>query len=319
MRVIEARNVNDAYHQGMNLIRHEGEEVMTRNGLAYKTPFPVTTVYTHPMERVLFDEYRDANPFFHFFEALWMLAGRNDVDFVKRFASKMGDFSDDGQTFNAAYGYRWRTHFEHDQIHEAIQLLRKDPNTRRCVIGMWDPSYDLGLNSKDIPCNLAVKLCIVKGCLEMYVFNRSNDIIWGCYGANMVHMSFLQEYVASHLGCDVGKYYQISTDYHAYKDVFDSKIETIERFPKISDIDPYTFSSMVYAMSDALDGKFDQDLQDFFKGKETAFFSGYFICVVAPMLHAFNTWKKSRTISVDGIMAGDWALAVTQWMQRRTI
>ena len=133
----------------------------------------------------------------------------------------------------------------------------------------------------------------------------------------MVHMSFLQEYVASHLGCDIGKYYQISTDYHAYKDIFDNKIEKLSF---LSPMDRYTYMpDMVYGMSDALDGKFDQDLQDFFKGKETAFFSGYFISVVAPMLHAFNTWKKIRTIAVDGIMAGDWALAVTQWMQRRTI
>jgi thymidylate synthase len=321
MKVIHARNVNDAYYQGMHLIRHEGEEVMTRNGLAYKTPFPVTTIYTHPMERVLFDTFRDANPFFHFFEALWMLAGRNDVAFVSQFASKMGDFSDDGQTFNAAYGYRWRSHFGQDQIHEAIKLLRTDPNTRRCVIGMWDASYDLGLNSKDIPCNLGVKLCIVKGCLEMYVFNRSNDIIWGCYGANMVHMSFLQEYVASHLDCDIGKYYQISTDYHAYKDVFDKKVENLDLDTWMEGVlggDPYLEALVTpYGMSDDSDGRFDQDLKDLFNGKESAFFSYYFINVVAPMLHAFHTWKKFRYISVDSIVAQDWKLAVTEWMTRR--
>ena len=34
-----------------------------------------------------------------------------------------------------------------------------------------------------------VKLC-------MTVCNRSNDMLWGAYGANVVHMSMLQEFVA---------------------------------------------------------------------------------------------------------------------------
>ena len=50
----------------------------------------------------------------------------------------------------------------------------------------------------------------------MTVSNRSNDIIWGTFGANAVHMSMLHEYVASALMLHVGKYTQISDSFHAY-------------------------------------------------------------------------------------------------------
>jgi hypothetical protein len=40
---------------------------------------PVVTCYSAPTQRVLFSPMRDANPFFHLMEALWMLAGRDDV------------------------------------------------------------------------------------------------------------------------------------------------------------------------------------------------------------------------------------------------
>ncbi len=318
MLVINARNVNDAYHLGMELVQRDGELIDTRNGPAYKVPRPVTTAYRCPMERVLFNDKRDANPFFHFFESLWMLAGRNDVAFLTQFVGRMSDFSDDGQTFNAAYGFRWRAHFEQDQILEAIKLLKKDPGTRRCVIGMWDPSFDLGLNSKDIPCNLAVKLAIIKGKLEIFVFNRSNDIIWGCYGANMVHMSFLQEYVAGHLGVGVGTYYQVSADYHAYQGVFDDKILGICDEPK-----DYYDRIEPYPIGDISGGDFDSDLHDMFNGKTAGFVSPFFTDVAGPMLDLFFTWKRDRSnktaiLSKNGwILASDWAVGCKEWLERR--
>ena len=51
----------------------------------------------------------------------------------------------------------------------------------------------------------------------MSIVNRSNDMIWGAYGANAVHMSMLLEYMAAMTGFQVGIYYQISNNLHAYK------------------------------------------------------------------------------------------------------
>jgi hypothetical protein len=121
---IKVRNVNEAFSdifwkmKAMNL-----EPEQTRNGPAYVMPEPVTTIYTHPDERVLFNRKRDCNPVFHLMESIWMMAGRNDVAFLSQFNKNMVNFSDDGVTFNAAYGYRWRHHFGFDQIRAVIKTL----------------------------------------------------------------------------------------------------------------------------------------------------------------------------------------------------
>ena len=221
MQVIKARNVNDAYNSALWTMKMIGIKEQTRNGIALVAPYPIATVYNDPVERMLFDPKRDANPFFHVAEAIWMLAGKNEVGFVKRFASNMQTFSDDGHTLNGAYGARWRDYFEYDQITEVIKLLRKDRHTRRAVLGMWDPANDLtDQTSKDLPCNTHIYFRVNQGYLDMTVCCRSNDIIWGCYGANAVHMSYLQEFIALSCGFKVGTYTQISNNWHVYEHHF---------------------------------------------------------------------------------------------------
>jgi hypothetical protein len=77
MHVINARNVNEAYVVGLGYLRAYGKEQNSRMGKVLVVDHPVCTTYERPYERVLFNSERDANPFFHFMESLWMLAGRN--------------------------------------------------------------------------------------------------------------------------------------------------------------------------------------------------------------------------------------------------
>ena len=111
MRVIKTRNVHDALPKGLDLLYGEHYKQDSRNGTVYKAKSPVCTVYDNPQERVMFWPERDANPFFHFMEGLWMLAGRNDLEFVKQYNKGMARYSDDGETLHGAYGWRWRNWF----------------------------------------------------------------------------------------------------------------------------------------------------------------------------------------------------------------
>jgi hypothetical protein len=198
-------------------MRKEGVLRHTRNGDAYVLPCPLTTVYLSPRERVLRWARRDANPFFHLMEALWMLAGREDVAFVDEFNSKIKGYSDNGVTFNGAYGYRWCQYFGYDQVNLIISQLKANPDCRRQVLQMWDAARDHGSASKDVPCNTnAYPQINVEGQLDLMVCNRSNDLIWGAYGANAVHFSVLQEYMAAAIGVPVGAYYQVSMNTHLY-------------------------------------------------------------------------------------------------------
>src|SRR4051812_24359480 len=106
---IRVRNVAHALTIGINAMQWpEVRNVSPRGSPTLEYPEPVITHYARPLERVLFSPDRDANPFFHFFEALWMLAGRDDVEFLAALLPRMQEFSDDGVRLAGAYGYRWK-------------------------------------------------------------------------------------------------------------------------------------------------------------------------------------------------------------------
>jgi thymidylate synthase len=222
MKVITANDVYNGYRKGLRYLHEEGVEENSRNGPVLVSPVPVTTMFMNPRNRVLLDPVRDCNPFFHMMESIWMFAGRNDVKFVAQFNKRMAQFSDDGMEFNAAYGHRWRYWFGRDQIDDAYMELLRNPESRRCVIAMWDPQNDGVGESKDFPCNTHIYFRVrtepyhnVKA-LDMTVCNRSNDIYWGLYGANAVHLSMLHELMANSLGLHLGIWYQVSNNYHLY-------------------------------------------------------------------------------------------------------
>lgn len=232
------RNVNQAFSEifwKLKVMNLEPEN--TRNGPALVYPEPVTTVYRYPFERVLFHKGRDANPIFHLMESIWMLAGRNDVAFLTQFNRRMSDFSDDGKTFNAAYGHRWRKHFGRDQLDDVIKLLRRDPATRQAVVQIWDDA-DLTKKTKDKACNTQVIFDTRHNRLNMTVYNRSNDIWWGAYGANAVHFSILQEFVAGAVGMHLGVYRQVSNNLHLYTELYDAA-KYLQDPPSIYDYDYY--------------------------------------------------------------------------------
>lgn len=212
------RNVNSVWPQALRYLRDEGKARESRNGPVMEAAEPVLTRYDRPEERVLFDPIRDANPFLHLFETLWILAGRDDVAWPSQFAARLKDYSDNGVTFHGAYGRRLRYSPMGDQLARAVQLLANDPASRRVVLTLWNPVLDLGKDSKDLPCNTQLYVKVRDGALHMTVCNRSNDIVWGLYGANVVQWSMLQEYLASKLGLACGPLTTLSDSFHAYAD-----------------------------------------------------------------------------------------------------
>jgi hypothetical protein len=177
---------------------------------------PVLLTLHNPTHRVVFDPVRDANPFFHMAEAIWMLGGGQGLEFVQNYNSGMARYSDDGATLHGAYGHRWRKHFYRDQILETIDLIDADPNTRRAYISMFDAEVDHG-DKLDIPCNVGINFRVNgRNELDMTVFNRSNDVIWGALGANVVHMTILHELIAHATGHPIGVYRVSTACLHGY-------------------------------------------------------------------------------------------------------
>lgn len=347
MHVLQVVDVNEALPRGMAYLRDVGEVQQTRNGPALVAPGPVATVYSHPRHCVLFDAKRNANPFFHLLESLWILAGRDDVRSLSMLLPRMADYSDDGMTFHAPYGYRLRKHFDFDQIEAAIELLKTEPNTRRCVLQIWDARSDLNAVSRDLPCNDMVMLSLreLAGLtyLDMTVCNRSNDIVWGAYGANAVQFSMLQQYIACSIGVEVGKYTQFSNNYHAYveNDYVKWFLTNYKAGMPIFGDTPYDRVEDGVAYSHVLfypDGKqfFDTDLQRLWwlvpdiesDRKERLevwgsavyrehWASPFFRSVVVPMVHAYVTRNLDFLVGVPASSpAIDWLLAGYEWLLR---
>ena len=328
MHIIRVRNVNAALPAGLKLLAERGREQDSRVGRVRSLPEPCTTVYERPEERVLFWPARDANPFFHLFEALWMLGGRNDLAFPKRFNKRFDAYSDDGVTVHGAYGHRWRSHFGLDQVEGVVNLLGREPTSRRAVIAMWDPAADLGRVSRDLPCNTTLYPRVREGCLDLTVLCRSNDIIWGAYGANAVHMSMLQEYLAGRLGVEVGCLYQVSNDYHAYLDVFEPLRRALEEEPG-SHLwhDAYELGT-AYPFKLLQNGEdwrdWHQDLSLFLDSPHAyGFNTAFFRQVVMPLFAAWRGHEvrdyTAALANAERCAATDWRLAATGWLERRAV
>lgn len=211
---------------------------------------------------------RKFNPFFAMAEVVWILAGRNDVDFISYYNSKIKDFSDDGVTFHGAYGHRFRAYpmlvsLEGelyadcvDQIALVIARLRKDPQTRQAVLGLWNPSLDLKDGSKDYPCNNLCYFSQRDGALDMSVVRRSNDMVWGL-PYNQVQFYFLHAMIAGALGAEMGHYNEFVQNMHVYLDNYKDTLSNIERKLGVDEaiaIEP----SQIYRSPAALDRRISE-------------------------------------------------------------
>lgn len=324
MKVIHARNVHEALPLAVDLLLTEGTRRDSRNGPVYVMDCPVTTEYAMPEERVLFWPERDANPFFHLMEALWMLGGRRDVKFVAQFAGNMASYSDDGKDFHAAYGHRWRKAFRFDQLKAIASNLRANKEDRRQILGVWSPELDMSMEQgkmKDLPCNTTAHFQINdKGSLDMTVFCRSNDIVWGCYGANAVHWSMLQEYMAFRCDVSMGRYWQVSSNWHGYV----KTLEPLRGLPYLPS--PYYLGNTgVFPLLQPGERAdvFDQDVDMFLdEGANVIGYRSMFIRKVAvPVLQAWRAYKDQKHAValeiLDRCLADDWRMACQEWVVRR--
>lgn len=383
------RNVNDAFN-GLVTLFANGSAVTpslarstSRVGDVLYIQEPVTITYTHPRERVLFNQARDCNPFFHMYEALWMLAGRRDIAGPAYYTKNYRNCVQDGDNpyANGAYGYRWRhaspalasveSYYDKregtimgglvnwpndiDQLKLIVSQLKAKPDSRRAVLQMWNVEDDLLKidTSKDVCCNTHAYFALREGghcgycydgspssrrhsdpdsagCktkyLDMTVCNRSNDLIWGALGANVVHFSMLQEYLAACIGCEVGVYNQFTNNLHVYTNRFES-----EKWLSDLSADRYVWESQgrkplhtVPLVKDP--ATFDHECTEFAErhGKD-AMYGDYqepFLRDVAqPMCLAFHAYKNGkRTDAVTmcvGIEADDWRIASRNWLFKR--
>jgi len=311
---IHGRNVPLAYVEGFWKFRAMATSTDTRNGEVMVLPEPVYLTIDFPDERVLTDPVRDANPFFHVMEFVWMMAGSNDAHWLSQFNKRMMDYADDG-ILRGAYGWRWAN--PSPQLPDTISLLQTTPETRQAVLTMWDPVYDgARASTSDRPCNTTIYFKVREtDDLDMCVMNRSNDYVWGMMGANAVHLTLLHEFVAKASGYKLGEYHVFSNNVHIYTGLpkFEEIYNTVEKHniymgPKR--VHPFP---VINYMGDF--PLFMRECQDFLEGGSN-FKSEWLQYVAYPMRMAYLDRAK-RGYWIQEIAAEDWRRAAREWHERR--
>jgi len=315
--MITSRNVNGAFHTAWWRFKTGAVEEDSRNGPVLVMADPVLTTYMRPTERVLFDDRRDANPVFHLVEALWMLAGRDEVKFILPFNSRYDQYAESDGTVHGAYGARWRQTFGMDQILAVIDILKRDPNSRQAVIQMWSSDIDLGADVKDKPCNTHIYFDGRQGRLNMTVCCRSNDMLWGAYGANVVHFSMLQELIAWGTGLAIGEYRQFSNNFHVYTDL--PMVREFLRDPPEMD-DPYAGSAVIATpmfVGDETVQDFLLDCGEMFLEERLTPRTVFFRDTAWPLVDAYIARKVGLSVKPSMEFITDWHVAFSTWVARR--
>lgn len=229
--VAKAETFSRVYPQINEYVMNNSEWKESRDGKV-KEILDFKTQILNPYRRLVGCKARCENPFFLLAEAMWIFDGRKDLRFLSHFNSNMRNFSDDGKVFHAPYGFRLR-HWGvfsrdkfcqdnlhaaqgYDQIDDAVKIFSNDPNSRQVVLSIWNPDFDLGVKSRDIPCNDVVMFKIRNGKLITTVQNRSNDLHWGL-PTNVFQFSFLSEMLAACLGIELGTQTHNSQSLHVYQ------------------------------------------------------------------------------------------------------
>lgn len=218
-----------------------------------KEMLDVKTHIKNPYRRCVGGFNRNINIFFLMAEAMWISMGCRDVEFLAMFNSNMKKYSDDGEVFHAPYGWRmrhWGIRSEdkfitdgdkgYDQVVAAIKLLDENPNTRQVVMNIWNPNFDLGFQTKDMPCNDIVMLKIRDGKLITTIGNRSNDLHLGL-PTNIFQFSFLTELMAASLNVQLGTQTHNSQSLHIYSwndsaEMMDNKFQLMRQGDDVKEL-----------------------------------------------------------------------------------
>jgi thymidylate synthase len=218
--VTNYRNAGDAFVGELASIVAGGSDVSVR-GSATRELLGRTVEIDKPLERCITLPGRNNSISAAIAETLWVLAGRDDIDYLLPYIPRAREFSDDGVRWRGAYGPRLRDWHGIDQIGETRELLIGDSASRRAVMELFDPGLDF-IQSRDIPCNNWLHFLIRDGRLDLHVAIRSNDVWWGFSGINTFEWSVLHEAMAYWLSVEVGVQRYFISSLHLYERHFDS-------------------------------------------------------------------------------------------------
>lgn len=278
MYTAEYTGINSFLVGASTLLLKDGVKRETRGKVCIELPEPFMFKVTNPTARIVTIAERKWNPILPFAESLWLATGRNDLEFIGHYLKNMKNFSDDGEFLRGGYGprlrrynginddYKIRNPFnvdisklgksEVDQFSFISKIFQKDLYTRKAIINIGDPPKDCFTKdgsikiTKDFPCTrlLHFQKQPNSNKLNLTVYMRSNDIMWGASAVNIFNFTFMLEYFSQILKMDIGNYYHIANNFHFYEE-FKDTIQSMSKIENPTDTG-YKYSKSFHNLSE---------------------------------------------------------------------
>ena len=164
-------------------------------------------------------------------ELLWILHGRNDMQFLHDHGIKYwdADYERSGRTdgtLGPVYGKQWRYFNGVDQLFELVKNISLDPYSRRHIVSAWNPPQlpDMALP----PCHYGFQVNINDGKLDLMWQQRSADVFLGL-PYDIAMYGLLLQMLAHGSGYKPGKLIAQLGDCHIYNNHYEQAVEMLQR------------------------------------------------------------------------------------------
>lgn len=208
---IEVEDATHAFLKTIDLLCFHGTESAPR-GQKIKELMHYTMRIKNPKARYVNALFKASKKYLAA-EMVYYFWNRYDLKGIGKHSDFWNHISDDGETIRSAYGYIIREKHGFDQIQYVIDMLRKDPDTRKAVIQLKTPYQH---ETKDNICTLALNFHIRNGKLHMHSIMRGNDIVFG-FRYNVYFFTMIQEMIAKELEIEMGTMTHTVSSMHIYE------------------------------------------------------------------------------------------------------
>jgi thymidylate synthase len=181
-------------------------------------------------------------------ELLWFLQGDTNVDYLRENGVRIWDeWATDAGELGPVYGRQWRRWPAPDgrtvdQIAEAVELLRHNPDSRRIIVSAWNPAElpDESISPQDnvaagrmalAPCHCLFQFWVGDGRLSCQLYQRSCDIFLGV-PFNIASYALLTHMMAQQADLEVGEFVWTGGDVHLYSNHLEQADLQLTRQPR---------------------------------------------------------------------------------------
>ncbi len=168
-------------------------------------------------------------------ELLWFLRGETNVRWLQEHKVSIWDeWADDKGELGPVYGKQWRewqtADGRHvDQIRNLVELIRRDPSSRRQIVTAWNPGEIERMALA--PCHCLFQTQVAAGRLNLQLYQRSADLFLGV-PFNIASYALLTQMLARECGLQPGTFVWTGGDVHLYSNHLDQARLQLSRDPR---------------------------------------------------------------------------------------